>query len=179
MLVIPGRPGRDTCDGLTRRELLRVGGSAIFGISLANIFRLQQAQAKHKQGAGGPGWGKAKSVILLYLQGGPSHLDLWDPKDNVPDNVRSVFKAADTRIPGCKFTELLPKLARVNDKFTLLRALSYTPNGLFNHTAAIYQMLTGYTADKVSPSGQLEPTLGKSLGLGGSSWPEGLTLSAV
>jgi hypothetical protein len=158
MLVIPGQPGKDTCDGVTRRELLRVGGSAILGISLANVFRLQQAQAKHKQGgAGGPGWGKAKSVILLYLQGGPSHLDLWDPKDNVPDNVRSVFKAADTRIPGCKFTELLPKLARINDKFTLLRALSYTPNGLFNHTAAIYQMLTGYTADKVSPSGQLEP----------------------
>jgi uncharacterized protein (DUF1501 family) len=155
MLVIPGRSGKDTCDGITRRELLRVGGSAILGISLADLFSLQKAQAK--QGAGGPGFGKAKGVILLYLQGGPSHLDLWDPKDNVPDKVRSVFKAIDTRVPGCKFTELLPKLARVNDKVTLLRALSYTPVGLFNHTAAIYQMLTGYTADKVSPSGQLEP----------------------
>jgi hypothetical protein len=157
MLVIPGRSGKDTCDGVTRRELLRVGGSAVFGISLANIFQLQEAQAKHKQGAGGPGWGKAKSVILLYLQGGPSHLDLWDPKDNVPANVKSVFKPINTRVSGCQFTELLPKLAKVNDKFTLLRAMSYTPNGLFNHTAAIYQMLTGYTADKVSPSGQLEP----------------------
>ena len=75
----------------------------------------------------------------------------------MPANVKSVFKAIDTRVSGCKFTELLPKLARVNDKVTLLRAVSYTPNGLFNHTAAIYQMLTGYTADKVSPSGQLEP----------------------
>src|SRR5205807_10033978 len=54
-------------------------------------------------------------------------------------------------------TELLPKLAQVNDKFTMIRSMSYTPVGLFNHTAAIYQMLTGYTADKVSPSGQLEP----------------------
>jgi hypothetical protein len=155
MLVIPGMPGKDTCDGITRRELLRVGGSAILGISLANIIGLQKAQAK--QGAGGPGFGKAKSVILLYLQGGPSHLDLWDPKDNVPDKVRSVFKAIDTKVAGCKFTELLPKLAQVNDKATLLRAMSYTPVGLFNHTAAIYQMLTGWTADKVSPSGQLEP----------------------
>ena len=59
--------------------------------------------------------------------------------------------------PACKFTEILPKLAQVNDKFTLIRSMSYTPNGLFNHTAAIYQMMTGYTTDKVSPSGQLEP----------------------
>jgi hypothetical protein len=106
---------------------------------------------------GGPGFGKAKSVILLYLQGGPSHIDLWDPKDNVPDNVRSVFQAIDTRIPGVKFTEVLPRFAQVNDKVTLIRTMSYTPVGLFNHTAAIYQMLTGYTTDKVSPSGQLEP----------------------
>jgi hypothetical protein len=60
-------------------------------------------------------------------------------------------------LPGVQFTELLPKLAQVNDKFTMIRSMSYTPNGLFNHTAAIYQMMTGYTTDKVSPSGQLEP----------------------
>jgi hypothetical protein len=155
MLVIPGSPGKDTCDGVTRRELLRVGGSAVFGFSLANLLGLQQAQAK--ESTGGPGFGKAKSVILVYLQGGPSHLDLWDPKDGVPSNVRSVFKQIPTNVDGCNFTELLPKLAEVNDKATLIRSMSYTPVGLFNHTAAIYQMLTGYTADKVSPSGQLEP----------------------
>jgi uncharacterized protein (DUF1501 family) len=155
MLVIPGPSGKDTCDGITRRDLLRVGGSAILGITLADLFRVQ-AHAK-RQDADGPGFGKAKSVILIYLQGGPSHLDLWDPKDGVPANVKSPFKAIDTKLTGVKFTEILPKLAKVNDKFTMLRAVSYTPNGLFNHTAAIYQMLTGYTADKVSPSGQLEP----------------------
>jgi hypothetical protein len=155
MLVIPGSSGKDTCDGLTCRELLRVGGSAVFGFSLANLLGLQKAQANPT--AGGSGFGKAKSVILVYLQGGPSHLDLWDPKDNVPDNVRSVFKAIDTKTPGMKFTEVLPKLAQVTDKATFIRSMSYTPVGLFNHTAAIYQMLTGYTTDKVSPSGQLEP----------------------
>ena len=96
-------------------------------------------------------------MILLYLQGGPSHLDLWDPKTDVPDNVKSVFKPINTKLPGISFTEVLPKLAKVNDKFTMIRSMSYTPIGLFNHTAAIYQMLTGYTADNVSPSGQLEP----------------------
>jgi uncharacterized protein (DUF1501 family) len=141
---------------LTRRELLRVGGSAVFGFSLANLLGLQKACAAEGV-AGGPGFGKAKSVILVYLQGGPSHLDLWDPKDNVPDNVRSVFKQIPTKTPGVNVTENLPKLAQVTDKLTLIRSMSYTPVGLFNHTAAIYQMLTGYTADKVSPSGQLEP----------------------
>jgi hypothetical protein len=135
---------------------LRIGGSAILGLSLADLLGLQKISASEAKG-GGPGFGKAKSVILLYLQGGPSHLDLWDPKDNVPDNVRSVFKAIDTKLPGVKFTEILPNFAQVNDKVTMIRSMSYTPIGLFNHTAAIYQMLTGYTADKVSPSGQLEP----------------------
>jgi hypothetical protein len=155
MLVIPGQPGKDTCDGVTRRDLLRVGGSAVFGFSLANWLGLQRASANGS--TGGPGFGKAKGVILLYLQGGPSHIDLWDPKDNVPDNVRSVFKPIATKLTGVQFTELLPRLATVVDKATLIRTMSYTPIGLFNHTAAIYQMLTGYTADKVSPSGQLEP----------------------
>ena len=157
MLVIPGFQGRDTCDGVTRRELIRVGGSSILGLSLANMLKVEQARAGDSAGAAGHGFGKAKRVILLYLQGGPSHLDLWDPKPDVPANVKSIFKPIDTKLPGVQFTELLPKFAQVNDKVTMIRSMSYTPVGLFNHTAAIYQMLTGYTADKVSPSGQLEP----------------------
>ncbi len=94
---------------------------------------------------------------MVYLQGGPSHLDLWDPKENVPDNVRSAFKTVPSKLPGLDLTEILPKFGQVVDKTTLIRSMSYTPNGLFNHTAAIYQMMTGYTTDKVSPSGQLEP----------------------
>jgi uncharacterized protein (DUF1501 family) len=159
MIIVPGQPGKDLCDrqlGMTRRDLLRVGGSGLLGLSLGTMFHLQ-AKAKESGSAGGPGWNKAKSVILVYLQGGPSHLDLWDPKENVPDNVRSVFKPIATKLPGVQFAEVLPKLAAVNDKFTMIRSMSYTPNGLFNHTAAIYQMMTGYTTDKVSPSGQLEP----------------------
>ncbi|HEX5176217.1 MAG TPA: DUF1501 domain-containing protein, partial [Chthoniobacteraceae bacterium] len=163
MLRIPGQPGRDLCDshlGVTRRDLLRVGGSAILGLTLGSIFELKaraaEAAIKGAKGSG-PGWGKAKSVIMVYLQGGPSHLDLWDPKENVPDKIRSSFKPIPTKLPGINFTEILPSLAKVNDKFTMIRSMSYTPNGLFNHTAAIYQIMTGYTTDKVSPSGQLEP----------------------
>ena len=162
MLCIPGQPGKDLCDshlGVTRRDILRVGGSAFLGMSLGGMLKLQSAQAATLPAAAptAPGWGRAKSVILIYLQGGPSHLDLWDPKENVPDNVKSVFKKIPSKVPGMETTELLPKLAGVTDKFTFIRSMSYTPVGLFNHTAAIYQFHTGYTADKVSPSGQLEP----------------------
>ena len=159
MLRIPGQLGKDVCDrgrGPSRRDILRVGGSAMLGLTLGQMLELQSARANEAAG-GGPGWGKAKSVILVYLQGGPSHLDLWDPKENVPDNIKSVFKPIGTKLPGVPFTELLPKLAQVNDKFTLMRSVAYTPVGLLNHTAAIYQLHTGYTTDKVSPSGQLEP----------------------
>ncbi|HWB00018.1 MAG TPA: DUF1501 domain-containing protein [Pirellulales bacterium] len=163
MLIIPGSRGKDLCDrslGMTRRDVLRVGGSGMLGLSLGSMLKLQAASAATRSEPGAsnaPGWGQAKSIILVYLQGGPSHIDLWDPKDNVPDNVRSAFSAIDTKIPGVKFTEILPKLAQINDRFTMIRSMGYTPNGLFNHTAAIYQMMTGYTTDKVSPSGQLEP----------------------
>ncbi len=173
MLRIPGQLGKDVCDrglGMTRRDLLRVGGSSMLGLSLAEMFELKAARANSEPTAGGgPGWNKAKSVIMVYLQGGPSHLDLWDPKENVPDNVRSVFKPISTKLPGIQFSELMPKLAQVNDKITMIRSVSYTPVGLFNHTAAIYQMHTGYTTDKVSPSGQLEPPSPKDFPTFGSN----------
>src|SRR5580698_2831935 len=160
MINIPGGTCSDLCDPqlkITRRNLLRVGGASILGLSLGSLFKLQAQAGEPGALAGGPGWGSAKNVVMIYLQGGPSHLDLWDPKENVPDNIRSGFKTIPTKIPGVNFTEILPQLAKINDKFTMIRSMSYTPNGLFNHTAAIYQIMTGYTTDKVSPSGQLEP----------------------
>ncbi len=169
MLGIQGQSGKDNCDSLprmTRRQLLTVGGSLTLGLSLDQLLR-SRVQASDSLG-GGPGWGKAKSVIFVYLQGGPSHLDLWDPKDNVPDNVKSQFARVGTKVPGMDVTELLPNLAKITDKLTLIRSMSYSPVGLFNHTAAIYQMHTGYTADKVSPSGQLEPPTPKDFPTFGS-----------
>src|SRR5580693_9086607 len=160
MIKIPGGTCSDLCDPqlkMTRRNLLRIGGAGMLGLSLGSLFKLQALAGEPGKYAGGPGWGTAKNVVMIYLQGGPSHLDLWDPKENAPDNFRSVFKPIPTKIPGVNFTEVLPQLAKVNDKFTMIRSMGYTPNGLFNHTAAIYQIMTGYTTDKVSPSGQLEP----------------------
>ena len=174
MLSIPGISGA-TCDGrggtdMQRREFMRVGGAGLFGLSLSQVLALKAAageKAKAEENAPKgeaakgqsqkPGFGKAKSVILLFLQGGPSHIDIWDPKPDAPSNVRGEFNPIKSNVPGIMLSEVMPKLAQQMDKATLVRSLSYTPAGLFNHTAAIYQMMTGYTPDKVSPSGQLEP----------------------
>src|SRR6266478_2371148 len=157
MISIPGKPG-STCDGFSRREFLRVGGAGMLGISLADILRLQaRAESAPVDPRQKSGWGRAKSVIFIFLQGGPSHIDIWDPKPDAPDNIRGKFKPIPTKIPGVQVSETMPLLAQQLDKATLIRSVSYTPAGLFNHTAAMYQMLTGETPDKVSPSRQLEP----------------------
>src|SRR4051812_3908054 len=167
MFRIVGSKAKDLCDAHlrpSRRDLLRVGGAGMLGMSLGSVLKLQSVQAGPQVASavgGGPGWGKAKRVLMVYLQGGPSHLDLWDPKPDAAENIRSTFKPIGTKIPGISFTEILPTLAQMNDRFTMIRSMAYTPNGLFNHTAAIYQMMTGYTTDKVSPSGQLEPPNGQ------------------
>src|SRR5690349_18199852 len=153
MLVIPGRRCH-TCEGPTRRELLRSGSIGLFGLNLANYFALKAATNRLE---GARGFGSAKSVIMVFLQGGPSHIDLWDPKPDAPANIRGDFKGIPTKVPGTHIGEHMPMMAKALDKATLIRSMSYTPNGLFNHTAAIYQMLTGYPPDRVSPSGQLEP----------------------
>ncbi len=155
MLSIPGKSG-STCDGFSRREFLRVGGAGMLGLSLGDVFRLQAASSA-PEGNSKTGWGNAKSVIMLFLQGGPSHIDIWDPKPDAPSNIRGEFKPIKSNVTGIHLSETMPLLAKQMDKATLIRSLSYTPAGLFNHTAAIYQMMTGYTPDRVSPSGQLEP----------------------
>ena len=112
------RMRKDLCDAHlrpSRRDMLRVGGAGMLGLSLGSLLKLQAAQAAgRRRGAaagGGPGWGKAKSIIMVYLQGGPSHLDLWDPKPDAAENIRSAFKNIGTKLPGVHFTEILPKLA--------------------------------------------------------------------
>ncbi len=159
MLVIPGRFG-SLCDGPSRREFLRVGSIGLFGLSLSHYFSWQQAlgaSASTSKYAGIKAFSSAESVILLFLQGGPSHIDICDPKPDAPSNIRGEFNPIKTKVPGIWLSETMPLLAQQIDKCRLIRSMSYTPKGLFNHTAAIYQMLTGFPPDRVSPSGQLEP----------------------
>ncbi len=153
MLSIPGKPGR-TCDGWSRRELIRAGGIGLLGLSLPDFLRVEASAAARTESKIEA---RAKQVVMIFLQGGPSHIDIWDPKPEAPANIRGEFKAIKTKVDGIQVSETMPMLAEAMDKVTLIRSMSYTPVGLFNHTAAMYQMMTGWAPDKVSPSGQLEP----------------------
>src|SRR5205085_2085386 len=103
MLSIPGNHVRD-CDGVTRRELMRVGGAGLLGLSLPEFLALKaRADARPDKAAkngtkGAAGFNSAKNVILIFLQGGPSHIDIWDPKPDAPANVRGDFKPIKTKI---------------------------------------------------------------------------------
>lgn len=160
MLTIPNRHLARFCDGSSRREFMKIGSLGLFGLTLQDVLRMQDkanAATLPSKYEGSTGFGSAKSVIVLFLQGGPSHIDIWDPKPEAPSNIRGEFKSIKSRVPGIELSETMPMLADAIDKCTLIRSMSYTPAGLFNHTAAIYQMLTGYEPTEVSPSGQLEP----------------------
>ena len=102
MLNIPGRAGR-TCEGPTRRELMRIGSLGLAGLHLPGFFLSQKAALANniaEKYAGARGFGNAKNVIMIFLQGGPSHIDIWDPKPDAPANIRGEFKPIKTKIPG-------------------------------------------------------------------------------
>ncbi len=100
-----------TCQGLTRRAFLQMGASVPFALGLP---------AKATSAATEPG--RARSVLLIWLGGGPSHLDLFDPKPKAPAEYRGPFATIATRTPGVRFTELVPRLAARSDQFALVRS---------------------------------------------------------
>ncbi len=103
------------CDGLTRRDVLRVGGASLMGAALA---RRAGASAL-------PGFGRAKSCILLYLYGAPSQLETFDPKPDAPSEIRGDFGTIDSVLPGVRVGELLPRSSRVLDRMTIIRSMSH------------------------------------------------------
>lgn len=124
---------------VTRRDLLRVGSLSALGLRLADLFRSRSVAAE-KQPV------RAKSCILLWLDGGPSHLETFDLKPEAPAEVRGPFQAIDTNVSGIQISELLPQTARVCDKLAILRSLT-SPLG--EHGLANHYLLTGYKPSPV------------------------------
>ncbi len=124
-----------TCDGATRRDFLRVGALSAFGLTLPSLLQAQDQSPVNR--------GKAKdvSVILLFMSGGPSQIDTFDPKPDAPTDYRGSFKAIGTNVAGMQLSEHLPLLAKQADKFSILRSVT-SPDG--NHETACHYVLTGY-----------------------------------
>jgi hypothetical protein len=128
--------GPRLCDGLTRREWLRVGGLSAMGLSLPALLAGRSVAAPVASGS----FGKAKSCIVLFLLGGPPQHETWDPKPDAPPEVRGEFKPTATNVPGIRVGELMPQTARLMDKIAALRAVSTDDNA---HSSSGYWMLTG------------------------------------
>ena len=111
MFTIP-TPARRLCDGsLTRREWLQVGGCGLLGLSLPNILAQTAQAAEESTKAAAPAGARPSRVIFVFLQGGPPHLDLWDPKPDAPETIRGPFKKIQSNVPGIEFCETQPRLA--------------------------------------------------------------------
>lgn len=119
MLNIAG-PGSRFCDGLSRRACLQIGGLALGGLALPDILRAEAASgAKNSANRAGT----AKGIIMVLLPGGPTHLDTFDLKPDAPPEIRGEFQPIATNVPGIDICELMPRLAGMADKLTLIRSL--------------------------------------------------------
>jgi Protein of unknown function (DUF1501) len=136
-----GTPNR--AGWLNRRELLRAGGLGLFGIDLIAAAR---AAASGKEVT----LPLVQSCILLFQPGGPGHVDTWDMKPDAPAEVRGEFKPIATSIPGLRFCEHLPRLARMADKMVVIRSIHHR---LRDHNAAAVEALTGHTP--LEPDGSI------------------------
>ena len=149
MLSLEGGMYRGTCDGLTRRDMLRIGGLAMGGLSLPQLLRAED-ETSRKTGAKP----SHKAVIMVFLAGGPSQFETFDPKPDAPSEIRGEFRPIPTALPGVSICEYLPRLARVMDKVALIRSIADCRD---EHDATI--CLTGYSRDQSKLDGG-RPSLG-------------------
>lgn len=145
------------CDNISRRDALRLGSTGLLGgLTLPGLLQLQtEAAAKTAV--------KAKSCIFFMLEGGPSHIDMWDLKPQAPREIRGEFRPIATNVPGTRVSEILPRCARIADKYTILRSHSHRDNA---HQTGRHWVLTGYPPNfadgqaKGIPFNELYPSIG-------------------
>jgi uncharacterized protein (DUF1501 family) len=182
--ILLGRQGNARCDGVSRRDFLRIGALDGLGLALPGLLR-GEARA-----AGAGRHARAKSVLLVYLGGGMSHHDTFDPKPDAPPEVRGKYHPIDTNVPGLRVTEMLPHMARVMDRLALVRsgthnndhhetATNWVLCGRFGSAFGDYPAMGAVVAHELGFSGKLPPyvaiprnpsftwELGKSAFLGG------------
>ena len=139
MLTISGSKGETFCDGMTRRDFLRIGGLGLGGASLPQLLQAEATTPKKLE---------HKAVIMVFLAGGPPHQDMWDIKTEAPSGIRGEFNPISTNVPGIQIGELFPKMAGMMDKFSVIRSMVGAGGG---HDAV--QCLTGRKLQGPQPSG--------------------------
>jgi uncharacterized protein (DUF1501 family) len=146
-----GDQSRRYCDGLSRRNFLEIGALGLAGLALPQWLRVKAtaAQAAHPV--------KDTAVILIWLDGGPTHMETYDPKPEAPAEYRGPLQAIPTNVPGIQINELLPRHAQVMDKLAIVRSLHHD-NG--DHFAGAHWMLTGYFGSNAAKLDPMFPSAG-------------------
>ena len=148
------------CDGMSRRHALRLGGCGLIsGLSLPRLLEFK-AKAGQQQTIA-----KARSCIFIFLEGGPPHQDMWDPKPDAPVEVRGPFQEIHTNVPGIRVTDQLPLCAKVADKYTIVRSHHHSDNG---HTTGYHLVMTGRhpnfsDGDNPVPNNEFYPSIGSAV----------------
>jgi hypothetical protein len=148
--------------GGTRREFLRVGALGLCGLGLPDL--LASADARGTGGAPAS-FGRARACILMFMWGGPSQLDTWDPKPDAPAEVRGEFGPIATRVPGVRVSEHFPRLAGLADRYAIIRSMTHGDRA---HLSSVHHVLTGRHAPRANsdadpPSRKDSPHLGSAL----------------
>jgi len=151
MLSFLGR-GVRLCDGISRREVLRVGGLGFTGLMWSDWLRSRATAAVQDRHASGlkTTFGKAKSCIVIFNYGGPSHLDSFDLKPEAPVEIRGEFRPITTRVPGTSISEHLPRLAGMADRYAIVRSVNHADN---DHAVGAYLALTAHPHPRSRPLG--------------------------
>ena len=144
--------------GMSRRATLRAGALALTGMSLPRLLLAQQSV---QEGAA-QSFGRAKSCILIFLWGGPSQLDTWDPKPNAPEDIRGPFRPISTTVPGISIGEHFPLLSRQVHRLSIVRSMNHDDPA---HLSTAHRLLTGHLAptpnsDSAGPSPRDWPHMG-------------------
>ncbi|HMF17433.1 MAG TPA: DUF1501 domain-containing protein [Gemmataceae bacterium] len=159
MLIPFGKKPRQSCDGISRRHALGIGASGLIGG--LNLPWLLELQAKANTARRAP----AQACIFIFLEGGPSQLDMWDLKPEAPAEIRGPFRPIRTNVTGTMISEHLPLCGRIANKYTIVRSHSHTDNG---HNTGYHYVMTGYRADFPDgntrmPNNHLYPSIGSIL----------------
>jgi hypothetical protein len=141
-------PRRTDCEGFHRRDFLRLGSAGLLGLGLSDLLRLEARAAKSDAPKA-----KAKSVIMVWLAGGPATIDIWDLKPGAPDTIRGEFKPISTKAAGVEISQHMPKMAAVMDKVTVVRSIA--------HTIPSHEIATNFMTTGNKPTAALQyPSLG-------------------
>ncbi|MBW3625595.1 MAG: DUF1501 domain-containing protein [Armatimonadetes bacterium] len=138
MLSFRGKNSSTNCSGITRRDFLRIGALSAVGLTLPDLLRMEAAQASALSGLNGKN--RAKNVLCVFLGGGITHHDTFDPKPTAPEEIRGKYGVISTKLAGIQYTDPVPELAKLNDMYALVRSQA---TGSDHHETATQWVLTG------------------------------------